>query len=202
MTMEPELRALLSELHAWGQSYDERQPDCTKRMLNLDPDTALLMSILVRSSRRSRLLEIGTSNGYSTIWLAWAAAPCGGRVLSIDFNPEKHALADANLRRAKLRHRVDLRPGDATEVIPTLPGPFDFVLFDSFKTMESTQLALLLPKLTEDALVLADNALSHGKDMEPYLARVAAQADFDHLVVPVGKGLSVAYRKGRRSGEP
>ena len=68
--------------------------------------------------RRSRLLEIGTSNGYSTIWLAWAVAPYGGRVLSIDFNPEKQALADANLRRANLRHVVDLRPGDATRVIP------------------------------------------------------------------------------------
>jgi predicted O-methyltransferase YrrM len=196
--MEPALRALLSELHAWGQAYDERQPDCTKRMLNLDPDTALLMSILVRSSRRNRLLEIGSSNGYSTIWLAWAVAPYGGRVISIDFNPEKHALADANLRRANLRQLVDLRPGDATKVIPTLDGPFDFVLFDSFKTMESTQLGMLLPKLSEDAFVLADNALSHGKELEPFLARIAAQADFDHLVVPVGKGLSVAYRNARR----
>jgi predicted O-methyltransferase YrrM len=199
--MEPELRTFLSELHASGQAHDESQPDHYKKMLNLEPDTALLMSILVRSSRRRQLLEIGTSNGYSTIWLAWAAAPCGGRVLSIDFNPEKHARADANLHRANLRHVVDLRLGDATEVIPTLAGPFDFVLFDSFKTMEGIQLGLLLPKLAADVLVLADNALSHSEEMAPYLARVAAQADFDHLVVPVGKGLSVAYRKGRRSGE-
>jgi predicted O-methyltransferase YrrM len=194
MMMEPRLLAHLSELQDWGRAHDAQQPDWAKKMLNLKPETALMVSIIVRSSRRTRLLEIGTSNGYSTIWLAWSAAAQGGRVISIDHNAEKLALADANLRRAGLRHIVDLRHGDATEVVRTLAGPFDFVLFDSVQVKPYTQLQLLLPKLTDDALVLADNVLSHPKEMEPYLSIVAAPDAFDHVIVPVGKGLSVAYR--------
>jgi predicted O-methyltransferase YrrM len=83
-------------------------------------------------------------------------------------------------------------------VIPTLPGPFDLAFFDASKPKSDLQLSLLLPKLTDDALVLADNVLSHPKDMEPYLALIASQPAFDHTIVPVGKGLSMAYRRATR----
>jgi predicted O-methyltransferase YrrM len=198
MTMEPHLQAILAEIQEWGRDHDARQLDHGKKMLNLRPETALLVSILVRSSRRTRLLEIGTSNGYSTIWLAWSAANQGGRVVSIDHSAEKLALADANLRRANLRHLVELRHGDATQVVRSLSGPFDFVLFDSVRVAPHQQLELLVPKLTDDAIVLADNSASHASAMSPYLS-LLGQLGFDQLVVPVGKGLSVACRSAARS---
>lgn len=192
--MDASLRALLTELEAWGRAHDAREPDRGKKVLNLDPETALLVGILVRSGRRTRLLEIGTSNGYSTIWLAWAARPRDGHIVSIDRSADKLALADANLRRAGLRDRVDLRHGEATEVVAGLPGPFDLVFFDADRWSAPAQLAQLLPKLTPDVLVLADNALSHPAEVADYLAAVRGLPGFDHAVVPVGKGLSVAYR--------
>ena len=194
MTMEPHLQALVTEIQAWGQAHDQRQHDHAKKMLNLKPESARLVSILVRSSRRSRLLEIGTSNGYSTIWLAWSVVAMGGRVVSIDHDAQKLELADNNLRRANLRHIVDLRLGDATQVVRTLTGRFDFVLFDSVQMNPGAQLQLLLPKLTDDAIVVADNVVSHEHDMAAYLSIVNTEAAFDHVIVPVGKGLSVAYR--------
>lgn len=197
MTLPPHLHTLLEELREWGRANDAAQPERAKKMLNLHPDTALLLSILVRGGRRTRVLEIGTSNGYSTIWLAWSVSLLGGRVVSIDRNPDKVAMADANLKRAGLRDRVDLRQGDATEVAATLPGPFDLVFFDADRVSAPAQLNLLLPKLTDDALLLADNALSHAQDSAAYLAAVTALEGFDHVVVPVGKGLSVAYRGGK-----
>jgi predicted O-methyltransferase YrrM len=187
------LRTLLAELEAWGRENDAREQDRRRKVLNLHPETAQLLGILVRAGRRTRLLEIGTSNGYSTIWLAWAARQVGGRVVSIDANPDKHALADANLRRAGLRDAVDLHTGDATAVVAALPGPFDFVFFDADRRSAPAQLALLLAKLVPGALVAADNALSHPDEIAAYLAAVAARPEFDHLVVPVGKGLSLAY---------
>jgi predicted O-methyltransferase YrrM len=193
--METSLRDLLAELEAWGQANDAREQERGKKMLNLDPEAAHLVSVLVRLGRRTRLLEVGTSNGYSTIWLAWAARAMGGRVVSIDRNPEKHTLADANLRRAGLRDLVELRLGDATEVISALQGPFDFVLFDADRVSAAAQLQLLRPKLTADALVLADNALSHPEENAGYLAAVRALPEFDHLVVPIGKGLSLALHQ-------
>ncbi len=193
--MDASLRHLLSELEEAGRRNDEQEQDRSRKMLNLEPETAHLLSVLVRSSRRTRLLEIGTSNGYSTIWLAWATHMVGGHVISIDRDKHKQALADANLRRAGLRDVVELIHGDATQVVAELAGPFDCVFFDADRLSAPSQLALLLPKLTVEALLFADNVLSHPQEIADYLAAVEALPQFDHLVVPVGKGLSIAYRQ-------
>jgi predicted O-methyltransferase YrrM len=192
--MDVNLRALLHELEETGARNDAQEQDRSKKMLNLEPETAHLLSILVRSSRRTQLLEIGTSNGYSTIWLAWATQTYGGHVISIDRDERKQALADANLRRAGLRELVTLISGDATEIVASLPGPFDCIFFDADRFSAPAQLELLLPKLTPDALLLADNAISHPNEIAAYLKALEALPQFDGLVVPIGKGLSIAYR--------
>jgi predicted O-methyltransferase YrrM len=186
--------SVLQELEAWGRENDEREEDRNLKMLNLEPDTAKLISLLVRSGQCKHLLEIGTSNGYSTIWLAWSAKAAGGHITSIDRDDRKEAMADANLRRAGLRDMVDLMIGDATEIVDRLDGPFDFVFFDADRISAPAQLQLLLPKLTSGALILADNAISHPDQIAGYLAAIQALPDFDHMVIPVGKGLSVAYK--------
>lgn len=196
--MEPHLQDLLAELHEWGRAHDELEQVGGKKMRNLMPEAAQFISMLVRSSRRSRLLEIGTSNGYSTIWLAWSARAQGGRVTSVDLNEEKLAKADANLQRAGLRHFVDLEHGDAIDVVRRLPGPFDFVFFDCIRARLEVQLELLLPKLADDVLIVADNVLSHAEHAAPFLAAIGAQAAFTHQVIPVGKGLSLAFRSARQ----
>jgi predicted O-methyltransferase YrrM len=193
--MKVEIRKLLRELEAWGQENDAREEDRNHKMLNLEPDTAHLISILIRSSQRKNLLEIGTSNGYSTIWLASAVKATGGKVISIDRDADKQAMADANLRQARLRDLVELICGDATEIVKSLAGPFDLVFFDADRLSAPAQLQLLLPKLTPGALVLADNVTSHPDQIADYLAAIQALPDFDHMVVPVGKGLSIAYRE-------
>jgi predicted O-methyltransferase YrrM len=192
--MDPQLRTLLNELRQQGQANDAEHNAYTERMMNLEPETAQIISLLIRSSKRKHILEIGTSNGYSTTWLAWSAQQTGGHVISIDREEHKHALADANLRRAGLRELVELRCGDATEIVNSLPGPFDCVFFDADRFSAPAQLALLLPKLASDALLLADNAISHPSEIAGYLAALQALPDFEQIVLRVGKGLSVAYR--------
>lgn len=199
-TMAASLRVLLDELHERGRKHDERQRRHGNRLRNLEPETAALVSVLVRGSGRTRLLEVGTSNGYSTIWLAWSAARTGGRVISIELDPGRQSLADENLRRAGLRERVDLVLGDATNVVEDLTGPFDLVFFDADRVSVPAQLELLLPKLAPDAMLLADNVLSHPEEIAGYLVAVEALEEFDRLVVPVGKGLSLAYRGPSRRG--
>ncbi len=196
--MNSQLRALLQELEEVGRQNDAQEQDRRNKMLNLEPETAQLLSILVRSGRRQHLLEIGTSNGYSTIWLAWAMQGFGGHVTSIDRDMHKQQLADENLRRAGLRQHVDLLCGDATEIIANLSGPFDCVFFDADRLSAPTQLKLLAAKLSPDALVLADNVLSHPQEIAEYLTTLETLQLFDSLVVPIGKGLSVAYRDVER----
>jgi predicted O-methyltransferase YrrM len=191
---DAKVRALLAELEAWGREHDASEPDHSRKMLNLEPDTARLISILVRSGRRTRLLEVGTSNGYSTVWLAWAARETGGRVVSIERSAGKLALAEANLLRAGLREGVELIQGDAAEVASGLSGPFDLVFLDADRRAYPALFELLLPKLDPSALVLADNALSHPGEIAGYLQLVGGHPGFEHMVIPVGKGLSLAYR--------
>src|SRR5260370_12383253 len=128
--MDQRLRQILREIEEHGLENDARVTERPRMMLNLEPASAQLLSILVRASGATRAVEIGTSNAYSTIWLAWSLAPAGGHIISIDRHPDKHALAPANLRRAALLDRVELRTGDATEIVRQLTGPFDLVFLD------------------------------------------------------------------------
>lgn len=194
--IDARLRALLQELEEEGRRNDEREQERSKKMLNLEPETAQLLNVMVHSSKRTRILEIGTSNGYSTIWLAEAARANGGRATSIDREAHKQELAAVNLERAGLRDAVELLHGDATEVVGNIIGPFDCVFFDADRYSAPAQLERLLPKLTPDVLLFADNALSHPDEIAGYLQALERLPDFERLIVPVGKGLSISYRAG------
>jgi predicted O-methyltransferase YrrM len=193
--MDQHLRDLLQEIEQHGRENDANASERARMMLNLEPASAQLLSILVRASGVTRAVEVGTSNAYSTIWLAWSLAPAGGRIVSIDRNPDKHVLAVKNLRRADLCDRVELRTGDAAEIVRELAGPFDLVFLDADRRKFPEILQILLPKLARKVLVIADNVLSHPEEIAEYLKMISSFADFQHTTVQVGKGLSIAYRE-------
>jgi predicted O-methyltransferase YrrM len=191
--MREDVQKLLKQLEADGLKHDATQTEHSRKFLNLEPATAEVVALLLRIARVHNLLEIGTSNGYSTIWLASTLGPGGGRLTSIDKNAGKHAMARQNLAAVDLLRYVDLVLGDATEIAARLPGPFDCVFFDADRVSAPKQLDLLLPKLSLPALLLADNATSHPDEIAGYLARVKDIERISHTIIPVGKGLSVAY---------
>jgi len=193
--MEQSVRNFLRQLEESGRLHDQAEPQHSRRYLNLEPDTAEALALLLKIAKVRRLLEIGTSNGYSTIWIASTLASCGGRVTSIEKTPQKHAQARENLSRTGLLSFADLLIGDATEIVSSLEGPFDCVFFDADRISAPQQLDLLLPKLSSPALLLADNALSHPAEIADYLARIERLDRTSHSVLKIGKGLSVAYRE-------
>jgi predicted O-methyltransferase YrrM len=196
--LDPKLEELLSQMERFGVENDEREIDRKRKMLNLEPATAELLHILVRATHRHSILEIGTSNGYSTIWLAHAMrAGSKGRLISIERNPAKLEMARENLQRAGLLNSVTLLEGEASETVKTLEGPFDCVFFDADRISAPKQLEILMPKLQSDVLLLADNVLSHPEEVADYLSAVSRLADFSSVTVPVGKGLNIAYRQGK-----
>ena len=192
--LPPALMSLLDEIEEFGRAQDDAQREHSKKMLNLEPATASLLYFILRSAQRRRILEIGTSNGYSAIWIAAAVTPAGGEVISIDRSADKHALARVNLEKAGLAHCVTLVTGEAAKTIPNLAGPFDAVFFDADRINAGAELQMLLPKLSQDVIVAADNVLSHPREIAGYLEAIRALSDFWEFTVPVGKGLSVAYR--------
>jgi len=196
MLLSPQVDAILRDLENFGRENDAREADRARKMLNLERDTAELLHILVRTGRRRRVLEIGTSNGISTIWLAAALRATGATepLVSVERDPGKLAQARANLKRADLADHVRLLQGDATEVVASLSGPFDCVFFDADRWSAPEQLRLLLPKLEQDCVLLADNALSHPEEIAGYIAAVKVLPDFAATIFAVGKGLHVACR--------
>lgn len=192
--MKPEIEQVLKELEMFGREHDAAESLHANRMLNLEPDTARLLHLLLCLGQCRSVLEVGTSNGYSTIWIADAMEANGGSVISIERSEEKQTKARANLGRAGLLHRVDLRLGDATEIIGELDAQFDAIFFDADRVSAPAQLQLLRKKMAPRVLLLADNVLSHPEEISGYLKAVSALEGFDRQIVPVGKGLSITSR--------
>ena len=192
--MDETLLTLLDELARFGAANDARETERPRRMLNITPETGRLLWILARQARATRILEVGTSNAYSTIWLADAAREAGGRVVTLEANPDKVALARVNLGRAGLLDWVDILEGRAADTLAGLPGPFDLVFLDADRGSYATYLELTLPRLRPGGLLVADNVVSHAAELEDYLARVKSHPALFSVTVPVGNGEEISYK--------
>ena len=159
---------------------------------------ATLMNLIIKEGAARRILEVGSSYGYSTTWLAEAARAVGGKVISLELRAAKAEYAHAQLARAQLENCVEFRIGDALDSLTQLPGPFDFVLIDLWKDMYVPVFERLYPKLAPGAIVVADNMLqpqSTRAHARAYRERVHAAADMSSVLLAVGNGLEVSrYR--------
>ena len=192
--MDAALLELLDRLARSGADNDARETARPKRMLNITRDTGRLLWILVRATGATRILEVGTSNAFSTIWLADAARMTAGRVTSLELNPDKIALARTNLAEAGLSGIVDIREGKAADTLATLPGPFDLVFLDADRPSYLAYLELVVPKLRAGGLLVADNVTSHASELGDYLARVKSHPQLFSVTVPIGNGEEIALK--------
>jgi predicted O-methyltransferase YrrM len=160
--------------------------------------SATLMNLIIKEAGARRILEVGSSYGYSTTWLAEAARAIGGKVISLELRPAKTEYARAQLARAQLEDCVEFRVGDALASLAQLPGPFDFVLIDLWKDLYVPVFERLYPKLSPGAIVVADNMLQPERarpHARAYQERVRAAADMSSVLLAVGNGLEVSrYR--------
>lgn len=142
------------------------------------------LRLLVAASRATGVLEIGTAFGISAMWMALGLDETGGQLTTIDRDADRLAQARGNLAETRLADRVEFLLGDAHAVVPTLTGPFDFVLLRADKEGQVDYFQKLFPaKLTPSALLLTNGALSLAKWMPEYLALVQAHSDFDTVVL-------------------
>lgn len=192
-----DLEALLAELEAFGRTNDATVSDRPRRMLNITRDTGEVLTVLVRAMAARRVLEIGTSNGYSTLWLAAAARAIGGAVTTVERSDYKVGLAAANFRRAGLEPWITLLQDDAGRVLARWPdASIDLLFLDSERGEYPGWLPHLKRALRPGGLLVADNATSHAAEMAPFVTLVRADPEFVTSLVPVGNGEFLALRAG------
>ena len=156
--------------------------------------------MLVASTGRKRALEIGAAQGYSAIWIGMAMRDTGGRLTTIEYDPQRAKEAAANVKRAGLDDIVTVIGGDAFVEIPKLTGTFDCVFVDAWKRDYIKFFDLTYPRLDDGGLFLGHNVINKKSEMSDFLDRIATHPDlFTSIVAPGGEGVSISYKRRPRS---
>lgn len=164
-------------------------------LLPVGPDSGQLIHVLAKSLEAPTILELGTSYGYSTIWLAAAARASGGRVVTMELSEKKSAYAREMSKKAGLSDFVDFRVGDAVKMIEELSHGLDFVLVDLWKSLYVPCLEAFFPKLNAGAIVVSDNMIEPASEREAvmrYQAAIRSKPKITSILVPVGSGLEIS----------
>ncbi len=164
-----------------------------ERLRQIEPDTGKFLALLAAGAPEGTYLEIGTSAGYSTLWIALACELLGRRIITFEMLPEKIKLARETFKLAEVQNVVELVEGDARLHL----SEFDKVAFcfiDAEKDVYADCYEAVVPKLVRGGWLIADNAISHRDALQPMLDRALSDPRVDALIVPIGKGDLVCRR--------
>jgi predicted O-methyltransferase YrrM len=202
--MNLELRRFLDEFYAAGVAHDAAQPDRLLKHRNLEPPTAELLSLVVRIAGARRVVEVGTANGYSTVWLADALGDTDGHVVTLDTGASDAAqqnLAHADAVQPGLARRVEFRQEDGGAYLAGLgDGTVDLLFLDAERVQYPSWWPHPVRVLRRGAVLAIDNVLSHPDEVAPFLALLAREPSLARSTVAVGKGLHLAWAGG--AGRP
>jgi predicted O-methyltransferase YrrM len=166
-------------------------------VLPVGPETGWFLYSLILARRPARVLELGTSYGYSTLFLADALKRTGGKLVSVDMIDYKQEHAAKLLARAGLTGQVEFRLGDALAIVEADPGPWDLVLLDIWKDLYVPCLHALYPKLSDEGIIAADNMIEPPvvrQDARTYRAAVAGYPDLYSTLLPIGSGIELSVK--------
>jgi predicted O-methyltransferase YrrM len=155
------------------------------------------LHLLVKVTRAKNVLELGTSQGFSAIWMGLALEETGGRLTTIEISRERYDLARRHVSEAGLSQRVTLVKGDAHVEVVRLEGPFDFVFLDADKEGQMDYFNKLYPKkLTPGGILAVHNAIREADAMKDYLEMIRKHPEFDTVILSLtmGDGFCLSYR--------
>lgn len=187
--MQADLKILKAELERFGEENDSAHTERSQRMLNITRDTGEFLSVMVRAMAARHVLEIGTSNGYSTLWLAEAASSLDGLVMTVERSATKAKMAAHNFSRSGLTEQIRMIQDEAGRVLEqTEDTSVDLLFLDSERSEYVGWWQQLRRVLRPGGLLIVDNALSHQRELAPFIDLVATDPQFTTSLVPVGKG--------------
>jgi caffeoyl-CoA O-methyltransferase len=158
-----------------------------QRLRQIQPETGKFLALMAASAPRGAWVEIGTSAGYSTLWLTLACREAGCRISTFEVMEEKVALARETFRLAQVEGMVNLVAGDARQHLADCRD-VAFCFLDAEKDVYADCYELIVPRLVPGGLLVADNAINHRKTLQPMLDRALSDERVDAVIVPIGKG--------------
>ena len=163
---------------------------------NIPKQTGVMLNMFIKMMNAKNALEIGTSNGYSGLWLAKALKTTGGHLTTIEFYEKRQSVAIENFKKCEVADIITPIQGSAIMILENLPQneKFDFVFIDANKQEYIKYFNLIKPHLTEKCLITADNILSHAEKVKPFVDAVDADEEFQYEILELPGGLLVAYR--------
>lgn len=161
---------------------------------NISPETGFFLYNLIKNSDIKTILEIGTSNGVSAIYMAEALRENKkGHLYTIESNYRfRFPLATENFRKARLTKHVTQILGHAPDVIPPKPQKFDLIFLDATKYEHPLYLDAILHRLSKNGIIITDNAISHKKELTPYFKKISKLKNFESHLLSIGSGLLVS----------
>ena len=189
--LDDRVLAVLSRLEEQDRQERAAGLPSAQRARQIEPTTGRFLFTLAASQAGIEVLEIGGSRGYSSIWLAAGARVLGGRLVSLELDPEKCAAWRENVAAAGLEQWAELVEGEAFETLGQTQDVFDLVFLDSEKDDYEALFALLRPLLDAGAMVVADNVLSHSDPLAAYSAARQADRTLSSVTVPLDRGLEL-----------
>lgn len=179
--------AVLDRLYREDDEQRRASLPSSSRTRNVSVETGRFLLLTARAMSAKTVLEIGSSNGVSTIWLALAMSATGGHVIGTEILPERVKEANANLAEAGLAEFGRVVLGDARETVASLTDPLDLVFIDAEKDDYVEHFEAAFPLLRSGGLVLADNVTSH--DLGRYQAMLRARDDVETVTLPLERGI-------------
>lgn len=162
-----------------------------KRLRQIPPETGKFLAILAAASPKGAWIEIGTSGGYSALWLSLACSLRKTRLITYELLDEKSAIARETFSRARVTRSVSLVVGDARVELKRMKN-ISFCFLDAEKEIYGECYDIVVPKMVRGGLLVADNVISHKEQLQPFVDKVLVDARVDAVVVPIGKGELVA----------
>lgn len=164
-----------------------------ERLRQIPRETAKFIAILACGSPSGVCLEIGTSAGYSTMWLALACQNAGRKLVTFEIEERKALLAKETFRVAGIERLVELVIDDARRYLPRYHD-VGFCFLDAEKEIYADCYEMVIPSLVSGGLLVADNAINHREALQPMLNMALSDERVDSIVVPIGKGLLVSRK--------
>jgi caffeoyl-CoA O-methyltransferase len=189
--LDERVLGVLARLEEEDQGERDAGVPSAKRSRQVAPTTGRFLFALAASQPGIETLEIGGSRGYSSIWLAAGARVLGGRLVSLEHDPEKCARWRANIAEAGLEEWAELVEGDAFATLRETADIFDLVFLDAEKDDYEELFALARPLLEPGGLVVADNVVSHADPLAAYSAARQADPTLSSVTLPLDRGLEL-----------